>query len=102
LGKHWAADSHGVPLALLELPSTWAGRNPAGGIGVPDSQPVSSKIEQTYVQRLGAPPTETQLLMLTSAAEPLGDPEILRGAVANFGLDMSAAAGDPRRLASHR
>src|SRR6478736_1407575 len=68
------ADSHGVPLALLELPRTWAGRNPAGGFGVPDAQPVSSRIEQSYVHRLGALPGEAQLLLLTSAAEPLGDP----------------------------
>ena len=85
------AESHGIPLALLALPRTWSARNLAGGFGLPDSQPVSSKIEQSYVRRLASLPAATQLLLLAAAAEPLGDPELLRSATAMLGIDMSAA-----------
>jgi DNA-binding CsgD family transcriptional regulator len=84
-------ESHGIPLALLELPRTWTARNPAGGFGLPDSQPVSSKIEQSYVRRLASLPAQTQLLLLVGAAEPLGDPQLLRSAAATLGIDVSAA-----------
>ena len=84
------AESHGNPLALLELPRTWTS-NLAGGFGFPDSQPVSSKIEQSYVRRLGSVPDDTQLLLLTGAAEPLGDPDLLQRAAVILDIDMSAA-----------
>jgi hypothetical protein len=71
------AESHGNPLALLELPHTWTSLDLAGGYGLPDSQPVSSKVEQSYVQRLASLPRETQQLLLIAAAEPLGDPRLL-------------------------
>ena len=34
------AESHGNPLALLELPRTWNAAELAGGFGLPDSQPL--------------------------------------------------------------
>ena len=41
-------ESHGNPLALLELPRTWNSADLAGGFGLPARQPVVSKIEQSY------------------------------------------------------
>ena len=84
-------ESHGNPLALLELPRSWRAADLAGGFGLPDSQPVVSKIEQSYVRRLRALPSETQLLVLAAAAEPLGDPLLLYGAAETLGVDMAAA-----------
>jgi len=86
------AESHGNPLALLELPRTWTAADLAGGFGLPASQPVAGKIEHSYVQRLRLLPADTQLLVLTAAAEPLGDMGLLRGAVGALGIEMSAAA----------
>ena len=68
------AESRGNPLALLELPRTWDAAGLAGGFGLPASQPVAGKIEHSYVQRLRLLPADTRLLVLTAAAEPLGDP----------------------------
>jgi DNA-binding CsgD family transcriptional regulator len=85
------AESHGNPLALLELPHTWTSLDLAGGYGVPDSLPVSSKVEQSYIQRLASLPQETQQLLLLAAAEPLGDPRLLEAAAAVLGIDMAAA-----------
>ncbi|MGH3782636.1 MAG: hypothetical protein ACRDRO_18945 [Pseudonocardiaceae bacterium] len=64
------AESHGNPLALLELPRAWSAAEFAGGFGLPDSQPLASLIEQAYVRRLKSLPAETQLLVLAAAAEP--------------------------------
>jgi DNA-binding CsgD family transcriptional regulator len=84
------AESHGNPLALLELPRTWRTADLAGGFGLPGSKPVAHKIEHSYVQRLGLLPSDTQLLVLIAAAEPLGDPELLRRAADALGIGMRA------------
>ena len=85
------AESHGNPLALLELPRTWNAAELAGGFGLPGSHPVVGKIEQSYARRLLLLPSDTQLLVLAAAAEPLGDPVLLNRAAESLGLDMAAA-----------
>jgi DNA-binding CsgD family transcriptional regulator len=84
-------ESHGNPLALLELPRTWNATDLAGGFGVLDGHAVVGKIEQSYAQRLRELPSDTQLLVLAAAAEPLGDPVLLHRAAAALGIDMAAA-----------
>src|SRR6516164_1258519 len=86
------AESHGNPLALLELPRTWTAADLAGGFGLPAGQPVAGKIEHSYVQRLRLLPADTQLLVLAAAAEPLGDLGLLRRAAGDLGIEMEAAA----------
>ena len=85
------AESHGNPLALLELPRTWNTAELAGGFGIPARQPVGSKIEQSFAKRLRLLPAETQLFVLAAAAEPLGDPLLLHRAAENLGLDPAAS-----------
>jgi len=85
-------ESHGNPLALLELPRTWSAADLAGGFGLPGSQLVPGKIEQSYIRRLRLLPSATQLLVLTAAAEPIGDPLLLRRAAETLGIDMAAAS----------
>ncbi len=84
-------ESHGNPLALLELPRTWNVASLAGGFGLPSGQPVAGRIEQSYVRRLQLLPSDTQLLVLTAAAEPLGDPVLFRRAAGTLGIDIAAA-----------
>jgi DNA-binding CsgD family transcriptional regulator len=86
------AESHGNPLALIELPRTWKAVGLVGGFGLPAGQPVAGKVEHSYVQRLRLLPADTQLLVLTAAAEPLGDPVLLRRAAGALGIEMEAAA----------
>jgi DNA-binding CsgD family transcriptional regulator len=83
------AESHGNPLALLELPRTWNASELAGGFGLPVSHPVVSKIEQSYARRLQRLPPDTRLLVLAAAAEPLGDPVLLHRAAATLGTDIA-------------
>jgi ATP/maltotriose-dependent transcriptional regulator MalT len=85
------AESHGNPLALLELSRTWNPADLAGGFALPGSGPVASKIEQSYAKRLFVLPPETRLLVVAASAEPLGDPVLLRRAAATLGLDMAVA-----------
>jgi DNA-binding CsgD family transcriptional regulator/tetratricopeptide (TPR) repeat protein len=84
-------ESHGNPLALLELPRAWSSpAELAGGYGFPDSQSVVSKIEWGYLYRLRQFPVDTQLLVLAAGAEPLGYPVLLQAAAENLGIDMAA------------
>jgi DNA-binding CsgD family transcriptional regulator len=84
------AESHGNPLALIELPRTWRPADLAGGFGVPVSRGVDSKIEQSYAQRILGLPPATQLLVLAAAAEPVGDPVLLERAAGVLGVSMAA------------
>ena len=86
------AESHGNPLALLELPRTWSAGDLAGGFGLPYHHAVAGKIELSYRRRLLALPSDSRLLVLAAAAEPLGDATLLRSAAASLGIDMVAAA----------
>jgi DNA-binding CsgD family transcriptional regulator len=84
------SESHGNPLALLELPRTWA-HGLAGGFGLPSGRAVAGKVEHSYAERVSRLPPETQLLLLAGAAEPLGDPVLLRRAAEALGLEVIAA-----------
>jgi ATP/maltotriose-dependent transcriptional regulator MalT len=85
------AESHGNPLALLELPRTRNIADLAGGFGLPSNHPVAGRIEQSYLRRLQLLPSDTQLLVLTAAAEPLGDLVLLHRAAGTLGIDIAAA-----------
>ncbi|TQS41909.1 ATP-binding protein [Cryptosporangium phraense] len=85
------AESHGNPLALIELPRTW---QQAGGYGFPGTgriEPVAGRIEQSYTRRITTLPADTQLLVLVAAVEPLGDVVLLHAASDALGLDLAAA-----------
>jgi DNA-binding CsgD family transcriptional regulator len=84
------AESHGNPLALVELPRTWDA-DLAGGFGVPDSRPVAGKVVESYAQRLEQLPGDTRLLVLLAAADPLGDPVLLQRAAESLEVDLTAA-----------
>ena len=84
-------ESHGNPLALLELPRAWQASDLAGGFGLPDTATTAHKIERSYVRRLSVLPAETQLLVLAAAAEPLGDPMLLSRAAGLLGTDLTVS-----------
>jgi DNA-binding CsgD family transcriptional regulator len=85
------AESHGNPLALLELPRTWSTTELAGGFGFPSRQLVGSRIEQSFAARLRLLPAETQLFVLAAAADPSGDPLLLLRATEKLGLDPATS-----------
>jgi DNA-binding CsgD family transcriptional regulator len=85
------AESHGNPLALIELPRTWRDADLAGGFALPAGQPVAGRIEESYLERIERLPSDSRLLVLAAAAEPLGDPALLNLAAAVLGIGDAAA-----------
>jgi hypothetical protein len=63
----------------------------AGGFGLPDAAPLANRIEQTFLRRLESLPDDTRRLLLTAAAEPLGDTTLLWRAADGLGLGSAAA-----------
>jgi DNA-binding CsgD family transcriptional regulator/tetratricopeptide (TPR) repeat protein len=86
------AETRGNPLALLELPRAMTPAELAGGYGLPDAMPVASRIEQGFRRRLESLPPKTRRLLLTAAAEPVGDAPLLWRAAERLGIGAEAAA----------
>ncbi|ORV39786.1 LuxR family transcriptional regulator [Mycolicibacter engbaekii] len=86
------AETHGNPLALVELPRGLSAAELAGGYYRPDVVPVAGQIESHYLARIRALPDATQRLMLIAAAEPLGDATLLPAAARALGLAATAMA----------
>jgi len=85
------AETRGNPLALLELPRGLTPTELAGGFGLPDS-PLTSRIERGFRRRLEPLPADTRRLLLTAAAEPVGDATLLWRALERLGIGEQAAA----------
>ena len=85
------AESRGNPLALLELPRGLTPAELAGGFELPDVAPLATQIEQSFLRQLESLPDETRLLLLTAAAEPVGDVALLWRAASLLGLGPDAA-----------
>src|SRR5262249_38325242 len=80
------AETEGNPLALLELPRALTFAELGGGFGVLDTRGLPGRIEESFVRRLEALPTDTQQLLLIAAAEPVGEPVLMwRGGAAPVG-----------------
>jgi len=86
------AESGGNPLALLELPSAVTAAELAGGFGLPGTEPLSGRIEDSFRRRIAPFPEMTRRLLLLAAAEPTGDPALLWRAAAGLGISADAAA----------
>jgi hypothetical protein len=82
------AETRGNPLALLELPRAWTTAELADGFS---PGPLASRIEEGFVRRLEPLPADTRLLLLTAAAEPLGDATLLWRAAERLGLGADPA-----------
>jgi DNA-binding CsgD family transcriptional regulator len=87
------AESRGNPLALVEVPRGSTLAELAGGFGVAEAGQVTSRIERSFLRRVGVLPAPTRRLLLVAAAEPLGDADLLRRAAAV--LDIGADAAGP-------
>lgn len=92
------AESRGNPLALQELPRALSPAELAGGFALARSMPLERRIEQSLVARLESLPSSARTLLLLAAADPTGDPWLLRRASAALGLgpetrDIAEQAG---------
>ena len=85
------AEAGGNPLALLELPKAWTPSAIAGGFGLPDSVAVPVRVEESFRRRLSSLPEHSRQLLLVAAAEPVGDPALVRAAAERLGIAADAA-----------
>ena len=86
------AETHGNPLALLELPRGMTAAQLAGGFGVLATQPLSGRIEERFRKRLDGLSAEARRLLLVAAAEPVGDPLLVWRAAERLGLGVWSPA----------
>lgn len=87
----FVAEARGNPLALLELPRGLTAADLAGGYAPPDMLPLANRIEQSFVRRFDSLPAPTRRLLLTAAAEPVGDVTLLWRAAEQLGVGLDAA-----------
>ncbi|MFF7529383.1 AAA family ATPase [Streptomyces bobili] len=85
------AEARGNPLALLELSHGRIDAEPVEGSAPPGPGRVTGRIERSYLARVRSLPAATQRLLLTAAAEPIGDMTLLRSAVELLGISPDAA-----------
>ena len=85
------SETHGNPLAVLELPRGLTPAQLAGGFGLPVSVPLAGRIEESFRRRLESLPSPSRLLLLVAAAEATGDPVLLWRAAELLGIADSAA-----------
>jgi DNA-binding CsgD family transcriptional regulator len=86
------AETRGNPLALLELPRGLTPAELAGGFALPDARPLVDRIERSFLRRVRSLPADSQQLLLTAAAEPVGDVTLLWRAAERLGIRPDALA----------
>jgi len=85
------AETHGNPLALLELPRGLSPARLAGGFGLPISASLSDRIEASFRRRIRRLPALSRRLLLLASAEPTGDSVLVWRAAELLGIPASAA-----------
>jgi DNA-binding CsgD family transcriptional regulator len=91
-------ETHGNPLAILELVGGSTPAQLAGGFALPDGTPIVTSIEESYRRRLDALPDDSRRLVRLAAADPVGEPLLVWRAAGRLGLapeatEPAAAAG---------
>ncbi|TDC50328.1 helix-turn-helix transcriptional regulator [Jiangella ureilytica] len=85
------AETHGNPLALLELPRLYSAAELAFGPQPGDVATLIGRMEEGFRRRLGLLPDPCRLLLAVAAAEPLGDVALLWRAAESLGVGPGAA-----------
>ena len=91
------AETHGNPLALIELPRTLT----VAGTPRPQGDSLSARLEDSFRQRLESLPEDTRTFLVLAAAEPLGDPLLLLRAASALGLVVEAADAAEKDIDDH-
>ncbi|WP_308123779.1 helix-turn-helix transcriptional regulator [Modestobacter marinus] len=86
------AESHGNPLALRELPRAFSTAELAfgGDTGIP-ATPLAHRLEHAFLRQVQPLSAHERLLLLTAAAEPVGDVALLWRAVERLGMGAQVA-----------
>jgi DNA-binding CsgD family transcriptional regulator len=81
-------ETGGNPLALLELGRGLGVGELAGGFALPDAGDLPRRIEDQYLERLGALPADARQVVLLVAADPVGDVALILRAAEGLGLNI--------------
>src|SRR6202012_4457374 len=79
-------ETRGNPLALRELPRGLTPARLAGGFGPAPGGPLTASIEESFTRRLATLPDDARRLLLVAAADPVGDPALLREAARRLAI----------------
>ncbi|HZF29327.1 MAG TPA: AAA family ATPase [Gammaproteobacteria bacterium] len=83
-------ETRGNPLALIELPHGMTPAELAGGFAFHNPRHLTSRIERSFLERVEELPRDSQLLLLTAAADPVGDTGVLWRAAERLGVGPDA------------
>ncbi|TXS35259.1 ATP-binding protein, partial [Streptomyces sp. uw30] len=86
------ASTGGNPLALIEAARELNADQLSGEAPLPEPIPLGRALERVYLRDVLALPPQTRTLLLTSAADPSSDPNVLWRAGPKLGFDAGAAA----------
>lgn len=81
------AESHGNPLALIELPKS-------DGFALPTPAPATGRIERSFQMRMAALSRDARLLLIVAGADPTGDRTLVLTAAHRLDLDVPAAIAE--------
>jgi DNA-binding CsgD family transcriptional regulator len=90
-------ETDGNPLALIEIGQQLGPGQLSGDAPLPDPVPIGRQLEQRYLREARGLPADTGVLLLTAAADPTGDPQLLWQAGARLGYTAGAAAAAEAR-----
>jgi DNA-binding CsgD family transcriptional regulator len=83
-------ETHGNPLALVEVPRGLTALELAGGFGFPRAGRFAGSMEESFRRRLDALPEQTRRLLLLAAAETTGDSALVWRAAELLGISADA------------
>ena len=84
------AVTRGNPLALKELSGELTSEHLLDQAPLPDPLPISDLLEARFLRQIRLLPADTQMVLLVAAADPQGDPHMLRRATESLGLSAAA------------
>jgi hypothetical protein len=85
------AQTSGNPLALIELGRELSRGQLTGEIALPEPLPLGRSLQARFLSQVRSLPAATQILLLTAAADPTGDPALLWRAGQHLGFGINAA-----------
>jgi DNA-binding CsgD family transcriptional regulator len=84
------AEAAGNPLALVELPAALSQAQLAGQDPLPEGLPLTTRLQAAFVQKAARLPETTQMALVISAVDDIGDAATVVRAVAQAGLPPDA------------
>ncbi|MEJ3404923.1 LuxR C-terminal-related transcriptional regulator [Rathayibacter sp. YIM 133350] len=84
------AETHGNPLALIELSRGRKTVEIAGGYGMTAPPSLTGRIEDSFIDRIRSLPAATRSALLVAAVEPVGDPVLIQHGIEALGIDPEA------------